>query len=161
MRKSKDYKDGALVTAKTPDGTFVVFIYAQLDGKLRLVGANPECPVRCYLPKDVQILGVSDATRKAGDRPEPAPLTGDEIRALASIIVYPADSQPVYSADETALALIRLVAGVAATVAAGDSNITTAADVAYFVTLGAFNNTNAHGAASAMKRCDSTSTGLS
>jgi hypothetical protein len=80
------------------------------------------------------------------NRPEPEPLTGDEIRALASIIVYPADSQPVYSADETALALIRLVAGVAAIFAAEDSQLGPS-DVAYFVTLGAFYNTHAHGTA--------------
>jgi SOS-response transcriptional repressor LexA len=67
MRRSKGFKDGDLVTADTPDGLFVVFIYAELGGKLRLVGAHPECPVRRYLPKDVQILGVYDATRKGGE----------------------------------------------------------------------------------------------
>ena len=75
-------------------------------------------------------------------RTEPKPLTDEEIRLLASIIVYSADTQPVYSADETALALIRLVAGVAAR-----QSCATAQDAVYFVALGAFGNTNTHGEA--------------
>lgn len=82
----------------------------------------------------------------AKDRPTPEPLSDEEIRLLASIIVYDAECTPVYSADETALALIRLVAGVAAAVADKEDK-RTPEDVLFCVTLGAFGNTEAYGGA--------------
>jgi hypothetical protein len=66
-----------------------------------------------------------------------------EIALLASIAVYDADCSPRYSADEMALALIKLV-DVAVNIAVNGGDLS---EITLFVALGCFHRTREHGLA--------------
>jgi hypothetical protein len=69
-------------------------------------------------------------------------LSLNEIAQLASVIVRDAHCEPRYSADDTALALIKLASAIAA---CGDEDDRT--ETVLYVTLGCFHRTDAHGKA--------------
>lgn len=52
-------RDGDLVAALTPAGRFIVMLYFEGSGRVRLEGAHPRCPVRRYKREEVQVLGVA------------------------------------------------------------------------------------------------------
>lgn len=52
-------RDGDIVAVLTPAGRFVVLLYFEGLGRVRLEGAHPRCPVRRYKREEVQVLGVA------------------------------------------------------------------------------------------------------
>jgi tetratricopeptide (TPR) repeat protein len=52
-------RDGDLVAALAPGGRYVKLAYVEADGRVRLEGAHPRCPVRRVARSEISILGVA------------------------------------------------------------------------------------------------------
>lgn len=52
-------KDGDLVAVLTPAGRFIMLLYTEGAGRVRLEGAHPLCPIRRFARSEITILGVA------------------------------------------------------------------------------------------------------
>lgn len=59
FRSTGGFVDGDLVVVETPEGIFVLLIFREPGGLVRLEGAHPHCPVRRFRIEEVSILGVA------------------------------------------------------------------------------------------------------
>jgi tetratricopeptide (TPR) repeat protein len=63
FRVSDRVRDGDLVAVLAQGGRFVKLTYLESDGRVRLEGAHPRCPVRRVVRSEVTVLGVATSGR--------------------------------------------------------------------------------------------------
>lgn len=59
FRLTREWDDGDLVFAMTPEGNFIMYVFKESSGSIRMAGAHPDCPVRRFYDSEVIVFGVA------------------------------------------------------------------------------------------------------
>ena len=59
FRLTREWDDGDLVFVMTPKGNFIVYVYKESAGTVRMEGAHSDCPARRFSDSEIIVFGVA------------------------------------------------------------------------------------------------------